>query len=146
MTPADAAGLSPLSLDALRQIWRQRLKTDPPAHQSRDLLLRSLIYRLEARSRGEPARKLCRRLDELAQRFATDPSYAPPTASPFRPGAVLVREWNGVRHIVTITDGGVIYEGRTYSSLSAVAKTITGTKWSGPRFFNLTETNEAKSP
>lgn len=68
-------------------------------------------------------------------------SNTPPAVSPVRivlkPGARLVREWNGRMNVVEVTDNGFIHEGKTYRSLSAIAKRITGAHWSGPRFFGL---------
>jgi hypothetical protein len=55
-------------------------------------------------------------------------------------GTRLLREWRGVTHEVTVIDGGYEHEGRRYRSLSAVARTITGTQWSGPLFFGLRKT------
>ena len=54
-----------------------------------------------------------------------------------RPGTVLIREWHGVAHQVTVGEGGVLYRGERYHSLSEVARLITGTRWSGLRFFGL---------
>ncbi|MEM6412828.1 MAG: DUF2924 domain-containing protein [Pseudomonadota bacterium] len=56
-----------------------------------------------------------------------------------RPGAHLVREWNGRTYQVEVIDGGFRMDGKTWPSLSAIAKHITGTTWSGPRFFGLTD-------
>lgn len=58
---------------------------------------------------------------------------------PGRPaaGTRLVREWNGRMHVVEVTDDGFVWNGKSYRSLSAIAKRITGAHWSGPRFFNL---------
>ena len=52
-------------------------------------------------------------------------------------GARLMREWNGRMHVVDVTDGGFVFDGKTYRSLSAIARRITGVNWSGPRFFGL---------
>ncbi len=52
-------------------------------------------------------------------------------------GARLVREWNGVVHEVDVVEDGYLWQGETYRSLTAIARAITGTKWSGPRFFGL---------
>ncbi len=52
-------------------------------------------------------------------------------------GTRLMREWNGRMHVVDVTDQGIVFDGRVYGSLSAVAKRITGAHWSGPRFFGL---------
>ncbi|MBO6540457.1 MAG: DUF2924 domain-containing protein [Rhizobiaceae bacterium] len=53
------------------------------------------------------------------------------------PGTRLMREWNGRMHVVDITEDGILFEGKLYRSLTAVARRITGTHWSGPRFFGL---------
>jgi hypothetical protein len=55
----------------------------------------------------------------------------------FRPGTRLVREWNGRTHVVDVSEDGFVFDGKTYGSLSAIAKRITGAHWSGPRFFGL---------
>ena len=59
-----------------------------------------------------------------------------------RPGTVLLREWHGVTHQVTVVEGGVLYRGKRHRSLSKVARLITGSRWSGPTFFGL----KAKGP
>lgn len=53
------------------------------------------------------------------------------------PGARLIRDWNGRSHVVDVVMGGYLYEGSIHRSLSAIARTITGAHWSGPRFFGL---------
>ena len=53
-------------------------------------------------------------------------------------GARLVREWNGVNHVVEVIEGGYVWNGDRHRSLSAIARAITGARWSGPRFFGLT--------
>jgi hypothetical protein len=50
-------------------------------------------------------------------------------------GTVLVRDYQGRRHTVTVGPDGFVWEGTSYSSLSAIARAITGTVWNGPRFF-----------
>lgn len=52
-------------------------------------------------------------------------------------GARLLRDWNGRTHVVDVVESGYLYEGKTYRSLSAIARRITGAHWSGPRFFGL---------
>ena len=54
-----------------------------------------------------------------------------------KPGTRLVREWNGRTHVVDVSEDGFIFDSKTYGSLSAIAKRITGAHWSGPRFFGL---------
>jgi hypothetical protein len=73
----------------------------------------------------------------LAQRYTDDPEFDPKPRLAPTPGSALVRDWNGVRHVVLVTNDGFQYLERTYSSLTQVAKTITGAHHSGPRFFGL---------
>ncbi|MDJ1009053.1 MAG: DUF2924 domain-containing protein, partial [Paracoccaceae bacterium] len=54
-----------------------------------------------------------------------------------KPGALLIREWNGRSYQVEVTFEGFRFDGRDYRSLSAISRKITGTTWSGPRFFGL---------
>jgi hypothetical protein len=61
-----------------------------------------------------------------------------------KPGTTVIREYQGVRHIVTISEAGFVWEGRVYSSLSAIAHAITGAKWNGPRFFGLRNPNTGR--
>ena len=60
-----------------------------------------------------------------------------PVAPIYKPGTRLIREWQGVTHEVTIEEKGFLWNGLRYRSLSRIAQEITGTKWSGPRFFGL---------
>jgi hypothetical protein len=78
-----------------------------------------------------------RRLRQLGKTFRGDPrSTALPDTGP-RPGIMLVREWNGVTHRVMVLDEGFAWNGQKHGSLSDIAFRITGTRWSGPRFFGL---------
>lgn len=139
-------GLSALSLDQLRDRWRSRFKRMAPAHQSKDLLIRAYAYELQARAGLGLKRSLRTKLDELAKRFGEDRNHRPSPAAGLKPGSVLIRDWNGRRYAVTVTEGGFLLDGKAFASLTAVAGAITGIKWSGPRFFRLTETPEGKSP
>lgn len=93
-----------LTLDQARELWLKHLKLALPRHRSRDLLVRALSYHLQARANGGLTQTLRRKLDDLAPRFATDRDFAPAPAERPKPGSVLVREWNSVRHAVTVTD------------------------------------------
>lgn len=101
----------------------------PPAVQV--TLLRSALawhYEIGHEAEAELA-QLLRRM----RRHAT--SSAP--ASALAPGTRLLREWQGQTHHVTVLSGGFYYDSKTYASLTAIARHITGTAWSGPRFFGL---------
>jgi hypothetical protein len=75
-------------------------------------------------------------LDRAAEDLARGREPSVPSA-PLQPGTRLLREWQGVVHEVVVCEKSVEYRGKSWSSLSAVAREITGTRWSGPRFFGL---------
>jgi Protein of unknown function (DUF2924) len=131
------AVLQTLDIAQLRSRWRTIYKTEPPARLSRDLLLRAVAYRLQERALGGLKRTTIR----LFQRVAADAhARRPLRLTPLReltPGAVLIREWGGVKYKVVVLEGGFSFRGQRYRSLSAVARQITGSHWSGPLFFGL---------
>jgi Protein of unknown function (DUF2924) len=154
---AELAELEHLSLDDLCLRWRNHWGRLAPAHLSRGLLLRVMAYRLQAEAFGDLDRKTIRMLERLAD-DAADKSAANGSSKPgsdehaeskvssvraayepliLKPGALLIREWQGRLERVTVLDGGFAWNGATYSSLSAVAFAITGTKWNGHRFFGV---------
>lgn len=143
---AEAPDEGECTLEELRQSWRKSLALAVPAHSSRDLLARALAYHLEAQRSKAPLRKLHQRLRKIAAEFNADPNCVPSDAGRLRAGTVLVRDWGGKRYVVTATEEGFLLDGQTFGSLSAVASAITGAKWSGPRFFELTKTEESKTP
>src|SRR5262245_10258501 len=139
---AEITQLRALGAQGLRARWRASFGTDAPPHLARHLLFAMLAYRLQAETMGD--------LDAATVRFLKHVDLAPskqaavPLTQAFErrtrnlsPGLVLTREWSGRLHSVTVLDRGFVWERRTYSSLSEIAKTITGTKWNGPRFFGL---------
>lgn len=111
---------------------------------SRGLLLRAIAYRIQEQALGGLDRATQRRLDRATKNLAAGRPVAPPTPK-IKPGTRLLREWQGVVHEVIVADRGVRYRDRTWPSLSAVAREITGARWSGPRFFGLSEPKEAAS-
>ncbi|MDZ4775421.1 MAG: DUF2924 domain-containing protein [Alphaproteobacteria bacterium] len=133
----DLDRLKILNLALLRADWLKRFGDQPPAFRSRDLLLRALHYRLQAAQQGDLRPSLKRRLSALAAKFSADPSYDPAPRISARVGSALVRDWNGVRHVVLVTTDGFQYGDATYTSLTQVAKVISGTHQSGPRFFGV---------
>lgn len=103
---------------------------------SRGLLVRALAYRMQENVLGGLDRTTQRRLDRAAADLAAGRSFAAPGAK-IKPGTRLLREWNGRVHEVIVLEGKVQYRDQSWPSLSAVAREITGTRWSGPRFFGL---------
>jgi hypothetical protein len=103
---------------------------------SRNILVRAIAYRIEERAFGGLDRSTRRSLDRAAADLAAGRSPAP-HAPKFKPGTRLLREWQGRVHEVIVLEKGVEYRGKPWPSLAAVAREITGTRWSGPRFFGL---------
>ena len=89
----------------------------------------------------DDANDLSRAIDMSALPIGSSKSpslgISPRPVQPLLAGARLFRQWNGRQHFVEVTDDGFVFEGKTYRSLSAIARSITGTQWSGPRFFGL---------
>ena len=127
------AALAGLGRTALLDLWTSAFGPDVPPRLSRALLEKALAYEIQAKAFGGlPGRT--RRALKAAVKADSKP------ASLVRPGrgTHLVREWHGRLHEVEVLADGYLYRGQRYRSLSAIARVITGTKWSGPRFFALT--------
>jgi hypothetical protein len=133
-----------LSRSELRALWKQELGEQPPVSLGRDVLALAIAYALQERVQGGLTKPIAKELDRLLDRALCDGLGLTPAGSAIplpRTGTILVREWKGATHHVTITDDGFIWNGRTHRSLSHIARVITGTKWSGPRFFGMREKN-----
>ena len=135
-SPRPPRALDDASLDELRCEWRRSYRSEPP-RIGRDLLIRGVGYRLQEIQHGGLSKSTRRKLKTLAKMFRTQGRVAPDPGLSLKPGARLVREWHGRTHTVTVTEDGFEYGGRTYPSLTKIAKKITGAHWSGPRFFGL---------
>lgn len=122
----------------LKSEWRRVYKGAPPAAYTPDLLLRGIAYRLQEKALGGLPVELRRELDSLATIGGMTPRPAKPQSVKLKAGNRLVRRWRGTTHTVMVTEAGFLFQDRRYSSLSTIATEITGTKWSGPRFFGLT--------
>ncbi|MEM8539920.1 MAG: DUF2924 domain-containing protein [Pseudomonadota bacterium] len=127
--------LSLLSRVELIELWVKQFKCKPPKGVKRGLLERAASHRLQAKRSGKLKPATQRALIAIAsdQDQATTALPSPTFAN----GSRLVREWHGKSHQVSVTDDGFEWNGEKYSSLSAIALAITGTKWSGPRFFGV---------
>jgi Protein of unknown function (DUF2924) len=132
------AVLPTLSLGDLRLEWRRLFRADPP-RLSRDMMMRAVAYRLQEIALGGRSKATQRRLMTLAAEFETGGRVAPPPGPKIKPGSRLVREWHGRTHTVCVIDDGFEFQGKTYRSLTGIARDITGAQWSGPRFFGLTK-------
>ena len=137
------ARLPELALSELRQQWRTLYKFDASPHLSRELLLRAVAYRLQEVALGglRPARQ--RQLRQLAQQFRETGEIRRRPSLELKAGTRLVREWQGRTYEVLVLDEGFSWQSTHYRSLSAVARKITGTPWSGPLFFGLKQNRPA---
>jgi len=149
------AALGDLSYGELVERWTKTHGCPPPKGVKRGLLERSAAYALQARHRGgmSPSGRTALRAAvkryEVSRQAAAAKEVEGATISPaaiavalprrptLSPGSRLVREWHGRTHTVDVLDAGFRFGGKTYRSLSAIARQITGTQWSGPRFFGL---------
>ena len=138
-TDGDFADLGKLPRSKLRKVWQNEFDEEPPACFGRELLALGIAYARQEHRYGGFRKTSVRELDRLFTR-ALGGSVGKGTAVPFgRPGTILVREWKGTTHHVTVLADGFVWNGSTHSSLSGIARAITGTKWNGPRFFGLRE-------
>ena len=131
------ARLPKLALRELRQHWRVLYKAEASPHLSRELLLRAVAYRMQEVALGglRPPRQ--RQLRQFAQQLNDSQEGRIRPRPELKPGTRLVREWQGRTYEVLVRDDGLSWQGTSYRSLSALARKITGTAWSGPLFFGL---------
>jgi hypothetical protein len=129
--------LPELDLSELRQQWRALYKADASPHLSRELLLRAVAYRMQEVVFGGLRPQSQRQLLRIAREFNETGAARIRARPELKPGTRLVREWRGRTYDVLVLDGGFSWQDTQYRSLSALARTITGTAWSGPLFFGL---------
>jgi Protein of unknown function (DUF2924) len=132
----EVAQLPALDLPALQRKWVTLFGADPSPHLGRQFMIRALAYRLQEKALGGLKPSTLKILDRVVDGAASAESERALTRRASA-GTVLIRQWHGVSHRVTVLDHEVVYRGRRYQSLSEVARVITGTHWSGPVFFGL---------
>lgn len=160
----EVAAIGDLSREELVARWIKAHDHPPPVGVRSGLLIHSATWHLQARRLGglkpETKRRLKEAMRQLEERIGgkkangadaihddstaaddTPPviisESAPRKRQVLRPGARLLREWNGRTYVVDVIENGFVHEAKVYRSLTAIARTITGTHWSGPRFFGL---------
>lgn len=122
-----------MSLKELETHWRHTFGCPRPKGVKRRFLQRALSYRVQAKN----SRGLSRRMKKALKASLVDGGASQAYRDQLKPGTRLVREWNHANHVVYVLEKGVAYNGKVFTSLSAVAREITGTGWSGPRFFGV---------
>ena len=136
------ASLGGLAGKRLKERWRSLYGAELPARLSRSLLVQAIAYRLQDKAFGGLKPSTRRLLQRIATEGAARRATSTTPVRRVRPGAVLLREWHGTTHQVTVLEDGVLFRGQRYRSLSAVAQAITGSRWSGPLFFGLKSAGE----
>ncbi|MEM7270182.1 MAG: DUF2924 domain-containing protein [Pseudomonadota bacterium] len=125
----EVVALGDLSRKALVERWAEAYGAPPAADVSPALMRKALAWEVQAQAFGGHSAKTLRTLKAVV-----NGKTAPKTAVA---GTRIVREWNGATYEVEVLESGYRWRGETWTSLSAIAQEITGTKWSGPRFFGL---------
>src|ERR1700747_2344967 len=122
-----------LGLDGLRTLWRTTFRSSPPPAFTKDLIARFLCWHIQEQALGGLDPETTRHLASLARgnRSRADRPRR------LKTGTVLVREYQGERHTVTVVANGFVWQETTYASLSTLRRAITGPNWNGPRFFGL---------
>jgi hypothetical protein len=137
--PARLAALKTMPAPDLKKQWRELFDSEPPPFNRRYLESR-LAYRIQELAYGGLKPETVRRLERLGEELdGGDKKKRGIRADRDRPitGTRLLREWQGVEYVVTVTADGFEWKGRPYKSLSAIARAITGTRWNGWVFFGL---------
>lgn len=134
---AQVAELQDMTQEELKQKWQALYDNSPPATLSRQQLIGRLAYRLQELVFGGLPDDLRQKLEALGASPTAQVKAGARAPGKLIPGTRLVREWQGVNQEVTVLESGFAYGGKTYTSLSAIATEITGTKWNGPEFFGL---------
>ncbi len=133
MLVSELAGLPSLDRQMLVRKWQELYGEPPPSGVSQQLLLRAISYKLQERAVGglKPATR------RFLARFSGNGKSSTLPQPRLKTGTRLLREWHGITHEVMVLENGVQYHDKCYRSLSEVARSVTGTRWSGPRFFGL---------
>jgi Protein of unknown function (DUF2924) len=146
----EIARMRGLDVEKLRARWHTAFRRRAPPHLPRHLLFHILAYRLQADRLGELDADSRRLLDRIGSRASDEIDRLvadlnrPRTE--LKPGTLLTREWEGHPQRVMVLADGFSWNGTTYPSLSKVAFAITGTRWSGPRFFGLDQSSSEVRP
>jgi hypothetical protein len=129
--------LAVMPIVQLRTRYREVIKSDPPQAFGPDLLRRSIAHRIQEKAYGALSRSAQRLLDQMMKAYVAKPNGKIVLPRRIKPGSVLVREWKGKSHRVTVLADGFAYDGKGFANLSEIAGLVTGTRWNGPRFFGL---------
>lgn len=133
----DLAELKLLGTAALKSAWRAAFKSAPPRAAHKEFFIRFLAHEFQVRANGGLRKSSLKALNEFEQTKSSSAELVADSVPKLRAGARLLRQWGGAAHEVMVMERGYAYRGRSYTSLSEIARCITGARWSGPRFFGL---------
>jgi hypothetical protein len=143
---AELTKLSRARIRELRDRWQAIFRVDPPQAFGPDLLRRSIAQRIQEQHYGGLSASVQRQLNQIVNAMAKKPNGRIELPKRIMSGAVLVRTWKEKSHRVMVLDDGFAFGGRTYNSLSEIAREITGTRWNGPKFFGLRAAKPVDEP
>jgi hypothetical protein len=129
---AEVERVRSLGLDELRTLWRTTFRSSPPPSAfNKEFLARAICWHIQERALGGHTPEVTKLLNSCVR------GSKPAVDRFLKAGTVLVREYQGERHTVTVVPDGYVWRETTYATLSTIARAITGTAWSGPRFFGV---------
>ena len=134
---AEIARLRDLGHDELRKRWKLLFGRSAPKSLRRKFMARAVAYQMQVAVHGGLSAATKRRLREIALAISNGDRTGVFSGVQIKPGTQLIRQWQNATHTVMVLDEGFALDGRTYKSLSAVAKVITGTNWNGYAFFGI---------
>ena len=140
---SELAAIATMTYSELHLAWRRHYRAVPPKKMSRDILELGIAWRIQENKLGGLGASVKRQIADLARTMEAKSGLTKPRAISLKSGARLLRAWNGVTHEVLVVKDGFLWAGRTWRSLSVIAREITGTRWSGPRFFGLKLTTDS---
>ena len=128
----DIEGIQSLPTAEIRKIYKQIFQLPPPPKSRKEFLLGNICWALQVKESGKSFKKLQQQLASQAKNKAIS------AKTQYMPGTRIIREWKGETHEVIVEESGFRWRNQYFKSLSHIAREITGTRWSGPRFFGLT--------
>lgn len=131
------AALGERSYADLQTTWSRHFRYRAPKKLAREQLELGIAWKLQAGLLGGLNAATGYRLSDLARMLVMNANPVQKRTTTLKPGARLLRAWGGETHEILVTDDGFVWCGKTWASLSVIAREITGTRWSGPRFFGL---------
>ena len=129
--------LEEMDCAALRRAWEEFYEVEPPRRVSRGLLVLGVAWKIQEQANVGHTASTLRQLSQLTQNLVSRGDVVRKRVTRIKPGTKLIREWRGETHVVMVLEEGFEWQEKQWQSLSEIAGQITGTHWSGPRFFGL---------